>query len=145
MKIEKKPLLPERVRRIEGGFSFIPHAFLTREFVTCLTQHELLLYFVLILVGDRRGLSYYSQEKLCLLLRMSFDELITARNGLIRKSLIAFDGFLFQVLSLPEKPKQDQSRALTCQQDFERDDPLTIRQIIRDSLDTSGGGLNDDQ
>ena len=145
MKVEKKPLVPERVRRIEGGFSFIPHAFLTGEFVTCLTQHELLLYFVLILVGDRRGLSYYSQEKRCLLLRMSIDDLIMARNGLIRKSLIAFDGYLFQVLSLPDKPvrQPDQRRVLTCQQDFERDDPLTIRQIIRESLDSSGGALNE--
>jgi len=142
MKVEKKPLAPDRVRRIEGGFSFIPHAFLTREFVTHLTLHELALYFLLILVGDRRGLSYYSQEKLCLLLRMSIDELIMARNGLIRKSLIAFDGFLFQVLSLPDKPLRDpdHGRVLTCQQDFERDDPLTIRQIIRESLDNSGGG-----
>lgn len=134
MKVEKKPLVPERVRRIEGGFSFIPHAFLTREFVTHLTQPELLLYFLLILVGDRQGLSYYSQEKLCLLLRMGIDELILARNGLIRKSLIAFDGCLFQVLSLPEKPMPESGRPLTCAADFERDDPLTIRQIIRESL-----------
>jgi len=139
MKVEKKPLAPDRVRRIEGGFSFIPHAFLTREFVTELTQHELLLYFVLILVGDRRGLSWYSQEKLCLLLRMSIDDLIMARNGLIHQSLIAFDGFMFQVLSLPDKPVSEQRRSLTCQQDFERDDPLTVRQIIRESLINSGG------
>ena len=139
MKVEKKPLAPDRVRRIEGGFSFIPHAFLTRGFVTHLAQHELLLYFLLILVGDRQGLSYYSQEKLCLLLRMSIDDLIMARNGLIRKSLIAFDGFLFQVLSLPDKPVPEQSQPLTCQHDFERNDPLTIRQIIRESFDNSGG------
>ena len=73
---------------------------------------------------------------------MSIDDLIMARNGLIHKSLIAFDGFLFQVLSLPDKPVREQSKALTCQQDFERDDPLTIRQIIRESLDNSGGGAD---
>ena len=139
MKVEKKPLVPERVRRIEGGFSFIPHAFLTGEFVTHLTQAELLLYFLLILVGDRQGLSYYSQDKLCLLLRMGIDDLILARNGLIRKSLIAFDGCLFQVLSLPEKPTPEPGRPLTCAQDFERDDPLTIRRIIHESFREAGG------
>ena len=139
MKVEKKPLIQDRVRTIKGGFSFIPHVFLTREFVTSLTQHELVLYFLLILVGDRRGLSYYSPEKLCLLLRMSIDDLIAARNGLIHKSLIAFDGFLFQVLSLPEKPLTEPGRTLTCAQDFERADPLTIRQIIHESLDNSEG------
>jgi hypothetical protein len=145
MKVEKKPLVADRVRTIKGGFSFIPHAFLTREFVTRLTQHELLLYFMLIVVGDRHGLSYYSQEKLCLLLRMGIDDLILARNGLIHKSLIAFDGCLFQVLSLPEKPVDKPLRPLTCENDFERDDPLTIRQMIRSSLDSSQrGGLTHD-
>jgi hypothetical protein len=32
------------------------------------------------------------------------DQYITARNGLIKKDLIAFDGTLFQVLELPRKP-----------------------------------------
>lgn len=134
MKIEKKPLIPDRVRKIDGGFSFIPHSFLTRRFFTSLNQHELLLYFLLVLVGDRQGLSYYSQDKLCTMLRMSLDEFLVARNSLIEKSLIAFDGFMFQVLSLPEKPIIRQPKPLTSQEDFEREDPVTIRQIIQQSL-----------
>ncbi len=134
MRVEKKLLVPDRVRRIEGGFSFIPHAFLIGGFVTGLSQYELLLYFMLIVVGDRQGLSYYSQEKLCLLLRMSIDDLILARNGLIAKSLIGFDGFMFQVLSLPDKPVSESSRPLICPADFERHDRLTIRRIIEQSL-----------
>jgi len=134
MTIEKKPLLPDRVRKIEGGFSFIPHSFLQRGFVTSLNQQELLLYLLLVLVGDRTGLSYYSQDKLCTMLRMSLDELMTARNNLIEKSLIAFDGFLFQVLSLPDKPITAAPKPLMSQPDFEREDPLTIRKIIHQSL-----------
>jgi hypothetical protein len=49
------------------------------------------------------GLSYYSYDKICILLRISVDEYILARNALIEKDLIAFDGYLFQVLSLPER------------------------------------------
>ncbi len=142
MTIEKQPIVPERVRKIDGGFSFIPHRFVTRRFFTSLNQHELLLYFLLVLVGDRQGLSYYSQDKLCIMLRMSLDELIVARNSLIEKSLIAFDGFMFQVLSLPDKPVLPRPRSLHCQEDFERDDPLTIRKIIQQSFN-HGGETND--
>jgi len=45
--IKKKILDPNRVRRIEHGFSFIPHRFLTDDFSASLDQEELLLYFFL--------------------------------------------------------------------------------------------------
>ena len=133
MKIYKQPILPDRVRKIDGSFSFIPHRFLTQNFFSSLGQHELLLYFLLVLVGDRQGLSYYSQDRLCILLRMDIDDFIIARNSLIEKSLIAFDGFMFQVLSLPEKPPSP-AKPLVSRQDFEKSDPFTIRQIITESL-----------
>ena len=135
MNITKQPIIPDRVRKIDGGFSFIPHAFVTQRFFTSLNQHQLLLYFLLVLVGDRQGLSYYSQDRLCSMLRMNLDDLITARNGLIEKSLIAFDGFMFQVLSLPDKPLISPPKALTTREDFESRDPFTIRQIISQSMD----------
>jgi hypothetical protein len=78
-------------------------------------------------------LSYYSQDRLCIMLRMNLDDFIIARNGLIEKSLIAFDGFMFQVLSLPEKPIAA-AKALTTWEDFEYHDPFTIRQIITQSI-----------
>jgi len=135
LKITKKAVLPDRVRKIDGSFSFIPHKFVTKGFFSSLNQHELLIYFLLIIVGDRQGLSYYSQDKLCIMLRMSIDDFIAARNGLIDKSLIAFDGFMFQVLSLPDKVVTVKEKPLTTQHDFESNDPLTIRQLISKSLD----------
>ena len=108
--IQKKILNPKRVRRIDGGFSFIPHRFLTDGFVAALNQHELLLYLFLILASDRHGLSYYAYDSICLLLAMTADQYIEARNGLIEKDLIAFDGTLFQVLELSAKaPKIKQT------------------------------------
>jgi hypothetical protein len=133
MQVIKRPILADRVRKIDGSFSFIPHRFIADHFFTSLNQRELLLYFLLVLVGDRYGLSYYSQDRLCVMLRMHLDDFIAARNSLIEKSLIAFDGFMFQVLSLPDKPPPVQ-KALTTRQDFERDDPFTIRQLITGSL-----------
>jgi len=104
--IKKKVLVPNRIRRIEGGFSFIPHRFLTDGFLAALSQTEILLYLFLVLASDRNGLSFYSYDGICTLLQITVDEYIEARDALIKKDLIAFDGTLFQVLDLPEKPAQ---------------------------------------
>lgn len=105
--IKKKILVPERIRRIQGGFSFIPHRFLTDGFLASLNQTEILLYLFLVQASDRQGLSFYSYDAICTLLMLSVDEYIEARDALIRKDLIAFDGTLFQVLDLPGKPVEE--------------------------------------
>lgn len=142
MKIEKTPILPERIRKIDGSFSWLPHTFLTKGFLASLTQNELLVYILLVLVSDRSGLSYYSQDKLGILLKMSVDDFIDARNGLISKDLIAFDGLLFQVLSLPLHPAGNTSRPLQSARDFIHKDRLTIRRILDEAFksDTSENG-----
>lgn len=96
------PLCPERVRKISGSFAFFEHRFLHDGFWADLDHYQLLLYLFLVMVADRFGLSYYSYDKICTLLRLSVDEYIAARNALIQKDLLAFDGRLFQVLSLPK-------------------------------------------
>ncbi len=108
--IKKHFLNAQRIRRIDGGFSFIPHRFLTDGFLSALDPHQLLLYFFLVLAGDRYGLSFYSYDSICNLLQMSMDQYLQARHGLIEKDLIDFDGTIFQVLDLSEaapasKPK----------------------------------------
>ncbi len=55
--IKKKILNPHRIRRINGGFSFIPHRFLADGFLSSLNQKELLLYLFLVLASDRSGIS----------------------------------------------------------------------------------------
>jgi len=102
--IIKKVLAADRIRRIDGGFSFIPHRFLTAGFLASLQPQELILYVFLVLAADRHGLSYYSYERICSILHMMVEQYIAARDGLIEKDLIAFDGTLFQVLSLPASP-----------------------------------------
>jgi hypothetical protein len=104
MMIKKKVLNPDRIRRINGGFSFIPHRFLSQGFLAGLRQKELLLYLFLVIASDRYGLSFYSYDAICTLLELDLDQYINARDGLIDKDLIAFDGTIFQVLDLPAKP-----------------------------------------
>lgn len=108
--IKKKVLNPKRVRKINSGFSFIPHRFVLDGFLAALGQKELLLYLFLVLVSDRNGLSFYSYDTICTLLELSLDEYIASRNSLMDKDLIAFDGTLFQVLDLPGKLPDRQER-----------------------------------
>jgi hypothetical protein len=128
--IEKKPLEPHRIRKIAGSFAFIEHRFLRQGFWSSLSHHELLLYLFLVIVADRNGLSFYGYDKLCSLLQITVDEYILARDLLIEKDLIAFNGNLFQVLSLPQKPRSSLPATLKTAKDMQTHDPATIAQLI---------------
>jgi hypothetical protein len=129
--IRKKILVPERIRQIEGSFGFIPHRFLTDGFLAAMSQHELLLYLFLILAADRYGLSFYSCNSICSLLGLTIDQYLKAKDGLIEKDLIAFDGTIFQVLSLPapfnadrwQQPRSTRGKG-----------PVSIAQVFQQSL-----------
>ncbi len=131
--MEKALIIPQRVRRINGSFAFIEHRFLSDGFWCSLDHQELLLYLFLVMVGDRRGISFYCYDRICNLLGVTVDDYILARNTLIKKDLIAFDGKFFQVLSLPEKVVVT-SRPLTNQEEMEKHDPATIHQLMADAL-----------
>ena len=102
--IRKTIINPSRVRHIGGGFSFIPHRFLTDGFLESLSQRSLLLYLFLVLASDRNGISYYAYDSICCMLHLTLDEYIEARDDLIKRDLLAFDGKFFQILDLPAKP-----------------------------------------
>ena len=105
--IKKRILDRGRIRRIDGGFAFIPHRFLTDGFLSDLNPQQQQLYFFLVLAGDRHGLSFYSYDAICSLLQMSLDQYIEVRDDFIKKDLIQFDGTIFQVLDLPRtQPKK---------------------------------------
>lgn len=135
--VEREPLCAERIRKISGGFAFIEHRFLRDGFFQSLNHHELVLYLFLVLVSDRLGLSYYSYDKICTLLRVTLDEYLLARDGLLGKDLVAFDGRTFQVLSLPQDGAQ--VTPLRGKEQMRDKDPATIHQQILRSL----GGSHD--
>jgi len=135
--INRKPLVSNRIRKIDGSFTWIGHRFLRGGFFASLSQNELLLYFFLLLVADRQGLSYYHYDKICSLLCLSLDDYIVARDQLIDKDLIAFDGTFFQVLSLPRMVVTQSSKLLKNRDDMETFDFATIKQIMRKQLGRS--------
>ena len=132
--MHKAPLIPERVRRLKDSFAAIEHRFLRDGFWQSLSHHELLLYFLLVLVGDRFGVSFYSYDRITTLLHLHLDEYIQARDALIAKDLLAFDGHLFQVLSLPETPMSPPVRLLKTPEDMLEKDPATIHRTICEAL-----------
>ena len=130
------PIVADRVRKIgKDGFAFIPNRFLHGGFFAALQADELLLYFLLVVAGNRRGLSFYHYDSLCDLLRWPVERYLSARNSLIKNGLIAFDGTRFQVLELPDNPPAPRA-ALTDESSLEDHDPATIRALIRGSLGT---------
>ncbi len=131
--IKKKILNPHRIRRINGGFSFIPHRFLADGFLSSLNQNELLLYLFLVLASDRSGISYYSYDSICSLLKMGLDQYIEARDGLIEKDLVCFDGTLFQVLELPECIAET-SNLKPDESNRQNHGPQSLANVFRDAL-----------
>lgn len=128
------PIVADRVRRIgKDGFAFIPNRFLRDGFFAALRADELLLYLLLVMAANRGGLSYYHYDSLCDLLRWPVERYLTARNNLIEKDLIAFDGTRFQVLELPNTPPSPDS-ALTDAEAFAEHDPATICALIRGAV-----------
>lgn len=99
--IQKRILIPDRVRRIPPSFSWVDHRLIRNGHIEALSPGALLLYFFLVLVGDREGVSYYSDRSVARHLKLSGHSLIEARRLLIEEGLIAYAAPLYQVLSLP--------------------------------------------
>ena len=100
-----RPPRPDRLRLIEGSFSWIDHRFLRQGFDRGLERLEKLFYFVLIALSNRDGVSFYSEERLSQILQVRYpDELRGARQQLVAQDLIAFESGIYQVLRLSAKP-----------------------------------------
>ena len=101
--IEKSVIIAERRRTLAPPFAWVDRRFLFDGYMSHLSQKENLFYFFLVLAADRDGLSFYSYDRICQRLKLTVDDYIEARDRLIKKQLIAFDGCQFQVLSLPRR------------------------------------------
>jgi hypothetical protein len=116
----KRILDPDRLRKIEGSFSWIDHRFITAGFLQDLSTMEILLYLFLVTVSDRHGISFYHDDRVCSILKIPLTSLGEAREGLILRSLIAYEPPLYQVLSLPPHPLSPPTAAQMRQRQRER-------------------------
>lgn len=132
--MKRSVLVHDRIRKIRGSFAFIEHRFLRDGFFDNLTHNELILYLFLTLAADRQGISWYSYDRICRHTDLFLDDYIEARNGLIDKDMLAFDGHVFQVLSLPEQPVPFKKRLLKTIKDMDEHDPATYCSKLVDSM-----------
>ncbi len=98
------PIVPERVRTIPSSFSWIDRRIVTDNFLVYLEKDEIALYFFLVTVSNRFGVSFYGPARICRLLGLTRDELDRAVRVLEELELIAFRFPFYQVLALPKKP-----------------------------------------
>ena len=101
--VEKRPIIPERIRRVPPSFSWIDRRFIRERMIERLSSEEALLYFFLVSVSDGEGLSFYGDATIAGLLHLPQSVVETARGGLERSDLIAYRAPLYQVLALPER------------------------------------------
>jgi hypothetical protein len=86
---------------VEAPFGWVPFRLLTSGILAQLSAEASLLYFFLSLVADPEGLSYWSDERTAQQLGLSQGLLEPARQELVERDLVEYDGRLYQVLSLP--------------------------------------------
>lgn len=96
------PLRPERIRTLEKPFGWIAFRVLSTGLLERLRPAAMLLYFFLSLVADENGMSFYGERRLASILKLSKAAIASARAELCNIDLLAFDGRLYQVLSLPD-------------------------------------------
>lgn len=98
-------LWPERLRSIERPFGWLPCRLLSGGWLEALSGPAKLLYMLLATAADRQGLSFYSDGRIEQVLALgAAGDLASARLELTELDLLAFDGRIYQLLSLPSHP-----------------------------------------
>jgi len=98
--IKKRPIYPQRIRRIPSQFSWVDHRLVRDRRIESCSHPALALYLFLVTVADQEGLSYYSDPTLMSRLGMDAQALSSARHNLGQTGLVAYEDPLYQVLSL---------------------------------------------
>lgn len=111
MRTVKRVLWPERLRQVPEQFSWVDQALVQRHFIDRCDARAAALYLFLVTVSDAQGLSYYGEATLSSRLHLSAEELVAARQQLIKIELIAYQAPLYQVLALsgrvpPARPRE---------------------------------------
>ena len=108
--MQKRLLVPSRVRRVPRQFSWVDQRLVRDRHITRCDPQALALYLFLVTVADARGLSFYADASIGRLLSLSPQRLEQARKALVEAGLIAYETPLYQVLALepavPTPPAQ---------------------------------------
>ena len=138
MSPKKQPLRRDRIRRPpKEGWSWIDRRFI-RDRASALDRDSILLYFFLAAVGDRDGLSYWSDARIAEFLRIPEGSVLRARGELEFQDLVAYRRPVCQVLSLPSPSPVRTASGPTLLSDLFRE---MARQVPSDNTrDPKNGG-----
>jgi len=95
------PIRPLRVRNLPRFYSWLDHRLVHDGHLKKLSSDAATFYLFLVTVGDRFGMSYYSDRAIGN--RVNINDFHQVREELIQADLIAYAKPIYQVLSLPEK------------------------------------------
>lgn len=141
MKSPKRPLAPDRIRRPPPqGFSWIDRRFVRDGWIDRVPKDALLLYFFLVAVSDKDGLSFYADLTVSRILDLRKEDLSEARIWLIASGLILHDHPLYQVLPLPTKAPAIQRPSRAALENREPREPMRLGEILRLAWREAGPG-----
>lgn len=105
MQYSLSPINPSRLRKLPNSFTWLDHNLIHGDFLKRINPEAGTLYLFLLTVGDRYGMSYYSDRAICK--RINITNIFAARIELINADLISYCKPMYQVLSLEvQKPNQ---------------------------------------
>ena len=122
--MHKRPILPDKLRRIPSQFSWVDQRLVRERYIDQLSSQACALYLFLVTAADAQGLSYYAERSLCQRLSLHPAELQQARQALIQLGLLAYRRPLYQVLALETELLQDLSPGQAV------DDPVDIKAVF---------------
>lgn len=132
--MQKRLLVPSRVRRIPHQFSWIDQRLVRDHHIEQADCTALALYLFLLTVADAQGLSYYADASIGRQLALSPEQVTAARAGLLRAGLIAYEAPLYQALALdappPAKPMAEAPRSRARGSEALR----SLREVLRERL-----------
>ena len=132
--MQKRLLVPSRVRRIPGQFSWIDQRLVRDHHIERADCTALGLYLFLLTVADAQGLSYYADASIARILSLRPEQVAATRKGLLRAGLIAYEAPLYQALALdappPAKPMAEAPRSRARGSEAVR----SLREVLRESL-----------
>jgi hypothetical protein len=97
---DREPVDPGRVRSVPGHFAWVDHRF--RDILCRLSLEEIALLFFLHLAADRNGCSFWADSTIGRRIGIPEGAVVQARQGLLRRHLIAYRFPLYQVLPFVE-------------------------------------------
>ncbi len=132
--MQKRLLVPSRVRRVPRQFSWVDQRLVRDHHIQRCDTAALALYLFLVTVADAQGLSYYADASIERLVSLRPETLAAAREALIRAGLLAYEAPLYQVLALDHLPAPPAPASAKARSRRGAGELKAVREVLRQAL-----------